>query len=152
MSRTLVGDLDGDGDTDVFNQAVNELYVQAGTAPGLVATTPAPGATDVDGAADLGLTFDEPVVPGSGTVVVRDAATGALVARVDVVADAARITGAGTTALTVDLPASFPAGVLLAVLVDLRPAPGAGSSVGPAPATNSDSTRPVSSGTVAGPH
>src|SRR5690606_28858140 len=97
----LAGDHDGDGDMDVYNHADDRFYVQAGSAPVLATRTPARGTTDVPVGSTLTLTFDEPVVLGSGDLVLRDVATGAVLERVSAGADADRFAGTGTATVTI---------------------------------------------------
>ncbi|HEV8298225.1 MAG TPA: FG-GAP-like repeat-containing protein, partial [Acidimicrobiales bacterium] len=121
LMNVLVGDFDSDGDADVYNQSVNELYVQGGTAPQLGATSPVNGTTGVPRTSALALTFDEPVTLGSGVVSIHDATTGEIRDQLDVVADAARVTGAGTPTVTIAPTTPLPIGASVYVLV----APGA---------------------------
>jgi hypothetical protein len=113
----LVGDFDGDGDVDLYNQAVNELYVQSGVAPLLMTTAPANGATGVVRTTDLSLTFSEAVQLGSGSVTIRDRATHAIVERLDVGADTERFDGAGTTTITIRSTTPLPFGRGVSVFV-----------------------------------
>jgi hypothetical protein len=114
----LVGDHDGDGDTDLYNQALNELYRQAGSAPLAGVRVPARGAAGVAVTAGLTLSFSEPVSLGTGAVVLRDAATGVVLHRLDVDAQAARFTGAGTATIAIELPAPLPFATTVAVTVE----------------------------------
>jgi hypothetical protein len=116
--NTLVGDHDGDGDADLYNQALNELYRQAGSAPTTSTRAPASGEGAFAVTGNLALTFGEPVVLGSGAVTLRHAATGAIVRRLDVDADASRFSGAGSTTITVDPPTPLPFATALNVTVD----------------------------------
>jgi hypothetical protein len=116
--NTLVGDHDGDGDADLYNQALNELYRQAGSAPTTSTRAPASGEGGFAVTGDLALTFGEPVVLGSGAITLRDAATGAVVRRLDVDADASRFSGAGGATITVDPPTPLPFATALNVSVD----------------------------------
>jgi hypothetical protein len=117
-SYLLVGDHDGDGDADLYNQALNELYRQAGSAPTTSTRAPASGVGAFAVTGNLALTFGEPVVLGSGAVTLRHAATGAIVRRLDVDADASRFSGAGSTTISVDPPAPLPFATALNVTVD----------------------------------
>jgi hypothetical protein len=117
-TRVLVGDHDGDGDADLYNQALNELYRQAGSAPTTSTRAPASGVGAFAVTRNLALTFGEPVVLGSGAVTLRHAATGAIVRRLDVDADASRFSGAGSTTISVDPPAPLPFATALNVTVD----------------------------------
>jgi hypothetical protein len=117
-SYVLVGDHDGDGDADLYNQALNELYRQAGSAPTTSTRAPASGEGAFAVTGNLALTFGEPVVLGSGAVTLRHAATGAIVRRLDVEADASRFSGAGSTTISVDPPAPLPFATALNVTVD----------------------------------
>jgi hypothetical protein len=116
-TRALVGDHDGDGDADLYNQALNELYRQAGSAPVSTARAPA-GGTTAAVTADLVLTFGEAVDLGAGAVTLRNGATGAVLARLDAGTDAAHFSGSGTTTITIDLPAPLPFATTVAVTVD----------------------------------
>ncbi|HEX7094811.1 MAG TPA: FG-GAP-like repeat-containing protein, partial [Acidimicrobiales bacterium] len=117
-AHLLVGDHDDDGDADIYNHALDELYVQAGSAPRLVARTPARGSTDIAVTSSLTLTFDEAVVAGAGAIVVRDASPNTVVEHVSVTGDAGQISGTGTTTVTITPSVPWPFATTLTVTVE----------------------------------
>lgn len=117
-----VVDVEKDGDADVFNNGKQSVYRQEGVAPTLNSFTPILNATNVLPASNLSFTFSEAVKLGSGAAgsgsltgtgdfTIRLLADNSLLERVNVVTNAARISGAGTTTLTIDPVSLLPPGV-----------------------------------------
>ncbi len=126
--RVAVLDVDGDGDLDIYNVQLDQVFENGGTAPALTSSTPTFGAAGVSPSANIVLTFSEAVNlgtgavgpthgPGYGDIAIYNATTHALIERINVVANAARITGAGTTTITIDPVANLPAGADVYVLI-----------------------------------
>jgi hypothetical protein len=74
-----------------------------GTPPAIANRTPEPGAPAVSTRIDLDLTFDEPVVKGTGTIVVRLAADGSAVQTTNVGTPDVTVDGNEVTVLLADL-------------------------------------------------
>ncbi len=85
------------------------------TAPAVVATSPADDAAAVPLDADLSITFDEAVVAGGGSIVVRRVSDGSIFETVSVTSDAVTIDG---KTVTIDLASPLEAGVEYYVQVD----------------------------------
>lgn len=65
------GDFDGDGDLDLFASSLNvagSVYLQNGSSPKLLNSTPGDDTLNVAPAANIVLTFDRTVTPGSGNI------------------------------------------------------------------------------------
>ena len=65
------GDFDGDGDLDLFASSLNvagSVYLQSGSSPKLLNSTPGDDTLNVAPAANIVLTFDRAVTPGSGNI------------------------------------------------------------------------------------
>ncbi|MEK0313672.1 Ig-like domain-containing protein [Cohnella sp. 56] len=75
------------------------------TRPVVVSTAPAAGGTTTDLTGTLSIQFDEPVVPGSGNVVIRNADTNTVFCSIPVASPA--VTGGGTATISIKPCASF---------------------------------------------
>jgi hypothetical protein len=121
-------DANGDGDLDIYNRETNVLFQNDITAPALVSSAPAFGGNDVAPSATLVLNFSQAVnlsdgsagttnAVGYGDIAIYDAATNTLIERINVVANAGRISGMGTTTITIDPVGNLPAGANVYVLI-----------------------------------
>lgn len=110
---SAVGDLDGDGDSDLIMS--EGLYVfdvltqglagdPSGHPPQLVSSTPSDGAGAVADNADITLTFSEAVTRGTGNIQIFDITAGAFFEQIPVTD--ARVSGSGTT-WTIDPDGTF---------------------------------------------
>jgi methionine-rich copper-binding protein CopC len=84
------------------------------TAPRVVSLTPADDAAQVTAGADLVLRFDEPVLAGSGNIVIR---AGTQVLQTIAIGDTAQVSISGST-VTINPGADLPAGAAISVTVD----------------------------------
>ena len=100
-----------------------------GTPPAIADRTPAPGAPAVSTRIDLDLTFDEPVVKGTGTIVVRLAADDSAVQTINVGTPDVIVDGNEVTVLLADLAVdTFYVEIDSGALTDLSGNPFAGIS------------------------
>ncbi|NYS62413.1 DUF4347 domain-containing protein [Vreelandella salicampi] len=86
------------------------------SAPTWSSSTPADEATDVNGADNITLTFDEAVLQGTGNVTLYNVTDSATVATI--AANDAQISGWGTTTITIDPSVVLPGGTNVAVQWD----------------------------------
>lgn len=98
-------DIDNDGDYDLFNAGVNELYLASGAAPRVTSTTPAHLATDVSPSSNIVLNFTENVTAGTGNIYLRRYPDSALALTIP--ANSASVTGSGTSTITINPPVDF---------------------------------------------
>ncbi len=114
-----VGDFDGDGDIDLMatssTAGQTSVFVQSGSLPKLVSSTPADDSLTVTPAANITLTFDQPVTKGTGNIYIVRTSDNQIIQTIDVTT--ASVTGSGTT-WTIDPPADMVAGVAYAVRID----------------------------------
>lgn len=121
-------DADGDGDQDIYNRFLDQVFEQDGSPPNIASTSPLDNATGVSETANIVINFDQLVslgagaegatnAIGTGDIGIYDANTNQLIERINVVADAARITGAGTTTITIDPVSDLPRGANIYLLI-----------------------------------
>ncbi|WP_312586804.1 DUF4347 domain-containing protein [Comamonas terrigena] len=114
-----VGDFDGDGDIDLMatssTAGETSVFVQSGSLPKLVSSTPADNSLTVTPSANITLTFDQPVTKGTGNIYIVRTSDNQIIQTIDVTT--ASVTGSGTT-WTIDPPADMIAGVAYAVRID----------------------------------
>ena len=128
-TRVQVLDANGDGTLDIYNRGMDGALFQNNiTAPALDASMPAFGGTGISPSANIVLTFTQAVNLGAGAtgttnavgygdIAIYNAATNTLIERINVVANAGRITGMGTTTITIDPVGNLPAGANVYVLI-----------------------------------
>ena len=114
-----VGDFDGDGDIDLMatssTAGQTSVFVQSGSLPRLVSSTPADNSLTVAPSANITLTFNEAVTKGTGNIYIVRTSDNQIIQTIDVTT--ASVTGSGTT-WTIDPPADMIAGVAYAVRID----------------------------------
>ncbi|GGU56886.1 hypothetical protein GCM10009504_12330 [Pseudomonas laurentiana] len=92
-----VGDFDGDGDLDMFASSLNvagSVYWQSGSSPKLISATPADDTLNVSPGANIVLTFDRSVNPGSGSIQLVRLSDGQVTT---IAASSVEVSGSGTT-------------------------------------------------------
>ncbi|MDH1701761.1 DUF4347 domain-containing protein [Comamonas terrigena] len=118
--RLRAADMDGDGDLDLvatYATSGTTLFLQSGSLPKLVSSTPADNSLTVTPSANIILTFDQSVNKGTGNIYIVRTSDNAIIQTIDVTTGA--VTGGGTT-WTIDPPADMVAGVAYAVRVDSK--------------------------------
>ncbi len=114
-----VGDFDGDGDIDLMatssTAGETSVFVQSGSLPKLVSSTPADNSLTVTPNANITLTFDQSVNKGTGNIYIVRTSDNQIIQTIDVTT--ASVTGSGTT-WTINPLADMVAGVAYAVRID----------------------------------
>lgn len=90
------GDFDGDGDLDLFASSLNvagSVYLQSGSSPKLLSSTPGDDTLNVAPAANIVLTFDRAVIQGSGTIQIVRLSDGQITT---ISASEVQVSGSGT--------------------------------------------------------
>lgn len=118
--RLRAADIDGDGDLDLvatYPTSGTTVFLQSGSLPKLVSSTPADNSLTVTPSANITLTFDQSVTKGTGNIYIVRTSDNQIIQTIDVTT--ASVTGSGTT-WTIDPPADMVAGVAYAVRIDSK--------------------------------
>lgn len=116
--RLRAADIDGDGDLDLvatYPTSGTTVFLQSGSLPKLVSSTPVDNSLTVTPTANITLTFDQSVTKGTGNIYIVRTSDNQIIQTIDVTT--ASVTGSGTT-WTIDPPADMVAGVAYAVRID----------------------------------
>lgn len=97
--------------------AENTDFVIDGVVPYLISSEPADGATDVTSSQDFVIEFSRAVYAGTGNITLINAADDSSVETIDVT-DAERVSGTGTTTITIDPEHNIDAATSYYVLID----------------------------------
>ncbi|WP_167010632.1 Ig-like domain-containing protein [Comamonas sp. Tr-654] len=116
--RYRAADIDGDGDLDLvatYASSNTTVFLQSGSLPKLVSSTPADNSLTVTPSANITLTFDQSVTKGTGNIYIVRTSDNTIIQTIDVTSS--RVTGIGNT-WTIDPPADMLAGESYAVRID----------------------------------
>lgn len=104
----ILVDYDGDGDLDLVdaNTTVPRFLRQNSAPPYVTGFSPANGVFAVAVAANIELTFNEPVFAGDGNIYIHNAADGSIL--MTIAANSSQVSGSGTNTITIDPSTNFP--------------------------------------------
>ena len=115
-------DMDGDGDLDFWVRvggAGNDFYLAAsGAAPRITSTSPTHLATSVAVGSNIVLNFSENVFTGAGSFFIRNLSDNSIVETI--AANGPRVTGSGTSSITIDPVADLTSGTSYYVTFNRR--------------------------------
>jgi trimeric autotransporter adhesin len=116
----FVRDIDKDGDVDIVDSqnTASRYITQNGAPPRITASTPADNSTTFDPAGNIVLTFSENVTVGPGLIKIYRTSDDALIE--SNFANGVRVTGSGTSTITIDPVGNLVSGTGYYILFDIN--------------------------------